>query len=102
METLFNSIIEKIKEIAKEQNSFRPPIITEYNMEECDYESTDKMIYGKKYMIGDNNENIILTYEVKDKSKPYQSNPDLNIVTITWNKNTQKLKSFIETWENNV
>lgn len=102
METLFNSIIEKLKETAKEQNSFSPPIIDKYKMEEFDYKSKNNIIYGKKYIIGDSDENIMLTYEIKDKNKTYQPNPDVNIVTITWNKNTETIKSFTETWENKI
>lgn len=37
MEALFNLIIEKLKETAKEQSSFSPPITNEYKMEEFDY-----------------------------------------------------------------
>lgn len=102
METLFNSIIEKIQETSKEKKPFIPPIIDGYRIEEFDYKLNNNVIYGKRYIIGDNNENIVLTYEVKDKNRTFQSNPDVNIVNITWSKNTKTIKSITETWENKI
>lgn len=102
METLLTSIIEKLKETAKEQSSFSPPNTDEYKMEEFDYKSNNNTIYGKKYILGDVDENITLTYEIRDKNRTFQPSPDVNIVVVTWNKNSEVIKSFTDTWENKI
>lgn len=48
------------------------------------------------------NENITLKYEVRDKNRTFQPSPDVNIVVVTWNKNSEEIKSFTDTWENKI
>lgn len=60
------------------------------------------LFYGKKYVLGDVNENITLKHEVRDKNRTFQQSPDVNIVVVTWNKNSEEIKSFTDTWKNKI
>lgn len=102
MELLYKKIIEEIKiaEITKE--SFSLPPIGDFNLEKSDYSSGGATIYGEKYIISNELENIIVTYESKDKCRTFQIKPDLNIVTVTWKRNNIVVETFSESWEDKM
>lgn len=102
MEVLYRTIIEVTKNAANTKESFFLPSTDDFNIKKSDYASGGATIYGEKYLIGDENENIVVTYESKDKCKTFQINPDLNIVTVTWKKNNIVMETFSESWEDKM
>ncbi|MCR4030426.1 MULTISPECIES: hypothetical protein [Flavobacterium] len=102
METLYKKIIEEIKIIANAREIFSLPSTDEYNVEKSNYNSGGATLYGEKHIIGDQLENIVVTYESKDKCRTFQINPDLNIVTVTWEKNSIIMETFSQSWEDKM
>lgn len=102
METLYNKIVEDTKAIAEKQDSFTLPSTGNYNIVTSDYASGGATLYGKEYIIGDDDENIVVTYESKDKCRTFQVRPDMNIVSVTWKKNNKTVETFTESWEDKM
>lgn len=102
METLYKKIVEDTKTIAKEQGTFSLPSTDSHNVTTSDYASGGATLYGSKYIIGNEDENIVVTYECKDKCKTFQIRPDMNIVTVTWKKNNKTVETYTESWEDKM
>ncbi len=102
MEKLYRKIVEDTQAIAEKQNLFSLPSAPGYDISTSDYTSGGVTLNDKEYVIGDKDENIVITSECKDKCKTYQVRPNMNIVTVTWNKNNKVLETFTESWEDKM
>tara|TARA_R100000935_G_C2835771_1_gene167983 strand:+ start:1418 stop:1726 length:309 start_codon:yes stop_codon:yes gene_type:complete len=102
MKELYDKIVNQIKECSKEQDMFILPSIDDFETEESPYSTGGATLFGKKYVIKNNEENIIVTYETKDKCRTFQVNPDLNIVTVEWSNGNESIESYKESWSDKM
>jgi len=102
MKELYDKIIEEVNKSAKEQNMFTLPSTDGYEKTESDFASGGATLFGKKFNITKNEEEINVTYESKDKCRTFQVRPDLNIVNVTWTKDNKTVDEFSKSWEDKM
>ena len=102
MKELYDKIIGEVKECSRKQKMFVLPSTENYELEESEYSSGPRTISGTKYIIKKGEEDIVVTYESKDKDKTFEIKPDSNTVTVNWNKKGGGIESHSESWSDKV
>lgn len=102
MKEIFEKNVNRVKECSEKQDMFVLPSTNNYEIEESEFSSVGATLFGKKYIIKNGEENIIVTYETKDKCRTFQINPDLNIVKVSWIKGTESVDSYNESWSDKM
>ncbi|MCR9171827.1 MAG: hypothetical protein NXI10_05005 [bacterium] len=102
MKEIYERITEAARRSAKERGTFVIPLIEGYEKIELDYSTGGATLYGKRTQIIQDNEEINITFECKDKCKTFQVKPDLNIINIVWTKNGEIIERFSDSWEDKM
>lgn len=102
MKTVFDDIVKKTNECEEMQEMFTLPHIENFKIVDKENSTGGATLLSRTYIIGDENENITVDYESKDKCRTFQVNPDRNIVKIVWEKDGNIIDSYNTAWDDKM